>query len=260
MPRLLFNQEWFDSLSSEGQYETDFEGIVVSRAGILFPDYFAVSFKKAIHSDNDSRIPDFALIEKRYRNWWVVEIEMAHHSLHGHVLPQVQTFANGKYGTEHVEYLVAHSKEIDPVVVGDMVKGTQPRVLVVVNKTCADWVEPIRRHGGLLAVVEVFRSGRNQHVLRVNGEAPRSIAPQMVSTCRLDSLVPRLLQIDSPAALGVDAGGTLSITFGQGITDWQRVETQRSVWLNPLGRNPLTAKKTYMIMRDQNGLLLFQEA
>lgn len=260
MPRLLVNQEWFDPLSSEGQYETDFEGIVTSRAGILFPDYFAIPFKKAVHSENDSRIPDFALIEKRYRHWWVVEIEMAHHSLHGHVLPQVQAFANGKYGTEHVEYLVTHSKEIDSAAVADMVKGSQPGVLVVVNKTCPDWVEPIRRHGGLLAVVEVFRSGRNQHVLRVNGEAPRSTAPQAVSTCRLDPLVPRLLLIDSPAALGVDPGGTISIAFGHGFTDWQRVDTHRSVWLNPLGRNPLTAKKTYMIMRGENGLLNFQEA
>ncbi len=258
--RLLGDTEWFEPLSSEGQYEADFEGIVTSRAGVLFPEYFALPFKKAVHSEHDSRVPDLALIEKGYRSWWVVEIEMAHHSLYGHVLPQVQTFANGKYETEHIEYLVSRSKALDASAATDMVKGSQPGVLVIVNKDCPSWIEPIRRHGGLLAVVEVFRSGRNQYILRVNGETPAPTVSKLVSTCRLDPLLPRLLQIDSPAALGVGVGGSVSIGLGHGLTDWQRVDASRSVWLLPLGRNPLVARQEYAIMRNDEDALYFEQA
>lgn len=257
MVRLLVNQEWFDPVSSEGQYEFDFEELVLSRAALLFPDYHAVPFKKTVESEIDAKRPDLALIDKRYRNWWVVEIEMAHHSLQGHVLPQVEVFATGRYGIEHAEYLMAHSTEIDSVSVTDMIKGAQPRVLVIVNRNCPTWVEPIRRHNGLLNVVEVFRSDRNRHVLRINGDNPASDAAQLVSICRLDPLIPRLLRVDSPAALGIEPGGHVQIAFGGGLTDWARVDTQTAVWLNPLGRNPLEAQRTYRIIRDEEDRLYF---
>ncbi len=257
--RLLVKKEWFETISSEGQYETDFESIIQSRCSLLFPEYHAIPFKVPVESETERRIPDLALIERRYRHWWVVEVEMAHHSLNGHVLPQIDVFSRGTYGASHREYLLAKSDALNPTALADMIKGTQPRILVIVNRSVPDWVRPIHDLGGLLSVVEVFRSGRNEHILRINGDYPTANAEEVVSTCRLDEMMPRLLRVDSPADLRIAPGERLSIGFGGGFTDWERVDSADQVWLFPVKRHPLSAGKSYVILRDSHGGLSFKK-
>ena len=260
--RLLTNSEWFDAVSSESQYESDFESIILSNASVVFPEYYAVPFRVYVESDWDIRIPDLALIDKHYRHWWVVEIEMAHHSLRRHVLPQVEVFASARYGLEHANYIIDQlpSSAPNPALVRDMVKGAQPRVLVVVNKNVPRWLDSIHRLDGLVVVVEVFRSSRNQHIFRINGDNIAAAEIQLVSRCRLDNIIPRLLQIDSPAALEVTHGERLSIVFHEGVTEWERTDISNRVWLSPVARNPLRAGQDYRIMRDDKGRLYFDEA
>ena len=50
-------------------------------------------------------------------------------------------------------------KALNYAALSDMIKGAQPRVLVVVNHSVPSWIEPIRRLDGIVTVVEVFRSG-----------------------------------------------------------------------------------------------------
>ena len=259
--RLLINKEWFDAVSSEGQYESNFESIVVNNAALLFPEYHTLPFRVRVESEAGAKIPDLVLIDKQYRHWWVVEIEMAHHSLNGHVLPQVEVFASGKYGLEHAEYIVTHSPTVatNPTLIYDMIKGAQPRVLVVVNKSMPSWAEAIRRFQGLVSVVEVFRSSRNHHAFRINGDNPATSAAYRISLCRLDHTLPRLLQIDSPAALGITHGQHISITFRGGLTEWERIDVSNQVWLSPIGRNPFEAGRDYCIVRDDDGNLYFDE-
>ena len=259
--RILFNSEWFDVISSEGQYETDFESIVITHAVDLFPQFHVVKFRAPVESEDGRKIPDLALLDREYRFWWVVEVEMAHHSLASHVLPQVEVFARGKYGEEHADYMAAQSDDLDRVALQDMVKGAQPRVLVIVNRNVPDWIAPIRNIDGLVTVVEVFRSGRNRHILRLNGDYPPAGDSHIASRCRLDSLVPNLLLVDSPAALGVVAGEQVAIEFNGGLTYWSRLDISDNVWLMPSGRNPLAAKQEYVILRDpENRLILRTES
>ena len=255
---LIGQREWFDSLSSEGQYESDFESIVLSRSDILFPQYFALPFKIPVESENGRRIPDLALIDRKYRHWWVVEVEMSHHSLNGHVLPQVDVFAHGRYGTAHRDHLLAQSNSLNLTALSDMIKVNQPRVLVIVNRNVPEWIRHIKALSGTVSVIEVFRSERNEHILRLNGEFPSSVSEEMVSTCRLDDLMPRLLQVDSPAALGGIHGDRLSISFSGGFTDWERVDSADRVWLIPVNRNPLSIGHSYVILRDALGVLTFK--
>lgn len=260
--RLLNNNEWFDAISSESQYEKEFEFIVLHKSNLLFPDYHVLPFNLAVESEDGRRRPDLALIDYRYRFWWVVEIEMAHHSLRGHVLPQVEVFARGKYGTEHAEYMQRKAEEngllLDGRALLDMVKGAQPRVLVVVNQSVPNWVEPIHRFDGLLAIVEIFRSARNQHIFRINGDYPTIRSNELISACRLDMQIPRFLQIDSPAALGIRSGESLFIHLAERITEWERLDTGNRVWLCPVNRNPLMAGEEYQIWKNDDGRLFFK--
>ena len=257
MSKLLVNGDWFDSLS-HGQYETDFEALVKSRANQLFPEHYTAPFRALVETESDAKIPDLALIEKSYRSWWVVEVEMAHHSLRGHVLPQVEVFANGKYGIEHARYLVEKCSELRIDRLLEMIKGAQPRVMVIVDQNCPAWIEPLRHHDAILAVVEIFRSRNNEHILRINGESPASFPGHLITTCQLDPLLPRLLRLDSTAALSNQGGARISILYSGGLTEWQRIDARDNVWLCPVGRNPLSPNRIYQINVDDQQQLYFQ--
>ena len=256
--RLLVSDEWFDVVSSEGQYETDFESMVLDRADSLFPHFHAVHFRAPVESEEGRKIPDLALVDRDYRFWWVVEVEMAHHSLYGHVIPQVEVFARGKYGEEHANYIADRRHDLDRMALSDMVLGAQPRVLVVVNRNVPTWIEPLHRLDALVAVVEIFRSGRNRHILRVNGDYPEDEDASISSVCRLDRVLPNLLQIDSPATLGVTAGQPVAIEFNGGLTNWRRLDSSDQVWLVPSGRNPLVANQEYQILKDADNHLILR--
>ena len=256
--RLLFSNEWFDAVSSEGQYESEFESIIRSRASSLFPQFHVVPFRIAVESEEGTRIPDLALVDYAYRSWWVVEVEMAHHSLYRHVMPQVEVFARGKYGERHASQLARGCGELDAAALQDMILGAQPRVLVVVNRGVPEWIAPIHGLGGIVTVVEVFRSERNEHILRINGDYPEHEDAEIASICRLDNRLPNLLRVDSPASLGIAHGEEVAIEYNEGLTSWSRLDSADEVWLVPSGRNPLAAKQEYLIMKDAACRLTFK--
>ncbi len=202
MARILVDGEWYDELAPAALYETEFEEIVMAQASHLYPGYIGVRFKITIESETDSAQPDMALIEREYREWWVVEIEMAHHSFRSHILPQVRTLTQGVYGQKHVDYLCSQNPNLDRGAMVDMVKGRQPSVLVLVNSPQPEWQKELAPFGAIVTVFQVFRSDRNRHVFRANGDYPRRPVG-IVSKCSFDPMLKSLLRVESPAGLGV---------------------------------------------------------
>ena len=260
MPKILVNNNWYDAVSPSSLYEDDFEKIVFHQAQILYPGFLLVRFKKIVQSDTGSAMPDLALIDLEYRNWWVVEIEMANHSLETHVLPQVETLASAKYGEDEANYLIAQNNKLIRNRLLDMMKGVQPRVLVVVNGIVPNWIVPLNKFNAILQVIEIFRSDDNQHIFRVNGTNPISLRQDIVSDCHSDITIPRLVVIDSPASLGISSGDRIEIEFEGGITEWERIDSKDTVWLSPIKRNPLDYADNYQLIRDESGALHFERS
>ena len=258
MARLLIDDEWYEAIDGRSWYERDFEAVIEAHATSLFPGCHILPFKIAVESEHDRKIPDLALIDHEYRQWSVIEVEMAHHSLNNHVLPQVEVFSRGAYGEAHVDYLARQSPDLDRVALLDMVKGAQPRVVVVVNEDVPAWTQPIRNVGGEVLVVEVFRSLRNRHSFRVIGEYAVAMLAEVVTACRADSMLPNLVVVDSPAGLGVDHGERIEIAFNDRLTEWERMDVSDSVWLRPVKRSPLALGEEYEIRRTQSGRLAFR--
>lgn len=259
MPRLLINGEWYEQLASEGQYEADFERLLQSYAEHLFAGFITVPFKRTVQSDHGSAKPDLALVDQQYRGWWIVEVEMAHHSLEGHVLPQVDVLTKARYGSDEAEYLIASSRQLDATAVRAMVKGEQPRVMVIVNRNVQGWAERLYRMGAILTVAELYRSDKNHYVILANGEAPGILATDVVTTCRQDPLMSWLVKISSPAGLIPSGDGVVSIEFEGGFTEWTLIEVQDQVWLSPSGRSPLQIGVTYQIVKRENSRLVFEK-
>lgn len=258
MARILINQEWYTEIASTALYESDFENIIIDQAALIFTDYFVVPFKTKVFTDGDIVIPDLALIDKEYRGWWVVEIEMSYHSLDDHVLPQITKLLNGNYGRDQVEFLCSKYMGLNRGKVIDMMKGKQPQILVIVNKPVVDWVRIFRRFDVKVCVIEVFRSEKNKHVFRVNGEYP-SISSDYIIDCCYDPLIPRFMMVQSPAGLNIRSGDKIKIEYENCVTEWERIDGHDKVWLSPVSINPLPHGKKYIIVRQNNGCFEIRE-
>jgi hypothetical protein len=256
MARLLSRGEFYEKVSAQSVFEEDFERLLVANAADLYPSWHCLPFKQVVESEFGPAKSDLALVDRKYRRWWVVEVELASHSLHQHVEPQVRSLATGAYISAHAEALHLSRPDLELRALKDMVLGEQPRVLVLVNESRPDWIPSLHRWNARLGVVEIFRSSRNVDVLRVNGEHPDDLG-NVLTNCRVDALLRRSLVVGSPAALPVVPGGRLEIIFEGGTTQWRRIQSANCVWLMPVRRSPLPhGISEYQITQDNSGKLI----
>lgn len=90
--------------------EGDFEAEVVKALSCLMPEYRCGVFAGAFVLEGERRVADLALVHKSLSHWFVVEVELAGHSLEHHVLPQVRCFRYGDPEHSCVTSLVSLSE------------------------------------------------------------------------------------------------------------------------------------------------------
>lgn len=240
MARILHEGEWYEQVSSEALYEDEFERILAENAVHLFPSYHLVPFKLLVYSDDGSAKPDFALIDKSYRDWWIVEAEMSHHSFANHVEPQVITLSKASYGETAAHYLCQRNPQLDLNRMLSMVKGLPPNVVVIVNAPAMNWSRDLRSYRVLVTVLEIFRSRRNRHLYRLNGDSLPDRS-SIGSQCVVE--LSRFLRVLSPGILSIAHGETTPISFRGGIFPWSRTDLADRVYLScakPISLNPRT--------------------
>jgi len=181
---------------------------------------------------------------------------MGHHSLEGHVIPQVRRLARSTYQDAEADYLCAHSNALDRPKVMEMIKGEQPRVLVVANIPVPGWKDQLRPFNAAVAIFQIFRSRFNRYVYRINGDFPTEDY-EIISTCRCWD-IHRFLKIDAPTQLGIKRGEIITLYHEAGAMDWQRVDTADAVFLHALRDHPLQKGLLYQIVRQGDGTLAIQ--
>jgi hypothetical protein len=255
--KLLYNDIVFDEFATRSFYESEFERIVISRAASIFPGFFLVPFKSLVSSEIGSARADLALVACNYHAWWVVEVELSGHSFAGHVLPQIRVLGSAAYGEHEANLLCGSSNHLNILKVRAMMKGDQPRVLVLADEFHEEWVTPLAAANAALIGVEIYRSDRNQVVLRIEGQAPEPPI-EAWSECRFDALLPRLLGVRSPGILDVEPGQRVAISYGPYLTEWTRLDVGNKVWLAPVGRNVLDVRHSYRLVKDSSGEMRLQ--
>jgi hypothetical protein len=258
MARILVDNTWYEQMDPSALYESEFENLVLEQAPLLYPEFYAIPFKPVVFSEDDAAKPDFVLIDKEYRNWWVVEVEMIYHSLTSHVLPQIKTLSQATYGEQEAILLSRQDARLHLEKLRDMMKGKQPQVLVVLNASKSEWIAPLMRYDAILSFCEVFRSITGRWLLRVDGAYPQQQA-SVLSSCYVDPIMRQFLVVESPASLDVRPHQRVRIFYEGGITEWERIDSQDTIWLNSLAINPLSPKQKYDLLRRSDGEFVIQQ-
>lgn len=200
-----------------------------------------------VFTDFDSVKPDLALIDKKYRKWWVVEIELSIHSLRDHIIPQIRKLHDADYGSYLVESFIKDNRNLNKKKLESMLKGNPPNVIIILNRHMFEWIDELKRFNAIVMIVEVFRSRHNSHLLRVNGEFP-FIESEIISECYIDPLLNNFLILESPGGLSIKAGEAIDIQYENCLTKWKRLDISDKVFLTPINKNPLLEKVKYKLI------------
>lgn len=237
MARIFHNGNWYSPVDSASMYESTYESKILHSSEHLFPGYFCMSFKKPVESIYGTGIPDLVLIDREYREWIVVEVELEHHGLQGDVLDQVVKFSAGRYTAEHANYLASRHSYLDPAKLESLICGTQPRISIFVPVQKPEWWRTLLQYNATIAVIEVWEDDIGRSILKLDGDQPTAKPQEFLTNLFRDRNIAKGLKVENPAVLPSD--DRIRISIDGLISEWIVIKSKTNAWLMPTGKYPL---------------------
>jgi hypothetical protein len=242
--------------------EEHFQDVVANLMETALPDFFIIPADFLVE-DNFGRSarPDIVLIEKKYRRWFVIEVERILHSLEGHVLPQVETLANGAYSDPHATWLCDTDHRLLRPEVKRLVTASHPLVVVVADDAAVfnhGWKVLTERNLAQIATVEAFRCDETaESIAEWSGFEPS--APVMGSSSATPAPLINALIVTDPGAVGLLHASDLTMEFQDKSYSFRTVPAGGRIMLLPNTPVSLRDADAYEIsLREGHTLCLKQ--
>ncbi|MDP8208120.1 MAG: hypothetical protein P9L92_15755 [Candidatus Electryonea clarkiae] len=266
MSKLLVPVEdcWYHELSQIASYqESDFERTIKQQVEHVFPDYITISYKKTIYADGkEPRIPDLAMINKNYDDWWIVEVELSNHTIN-HVISQVDVFANGNYNSElDAKYIlerieVEQKPPLEYDKLKDLIKNKMPQILVIVDEPKTDWINELSKYNTIMMEFQTYKNTNGHEAYRISGEHPEVFIDE--SHCRYAKGMNNLLEILNPTMLDSILDDDIRVTYNGKTIICGMIDFDRSKFLRINGINPIIQNKTYVLYKDTQGNFILKQ-
>ena len=145
--------------------EGAFEAEVAKALTCFYPNYWCGVFSGAFTLEGDTRKSDLALIHKSVSHWFVIEVELASHSLEHHVLPQARSL---RYGEPDDSCITSITTAFDHVSRSDaesILRYIPRYVAVISNLYDAEWKISLNGLDVQYSTVSVYQnlSGKIAH-------------------------------------------------------------------------------------------------
>lgn len=172
---------------SEPTSEDQFELQVIRVAGLLMPNFNVARWKPRIRDwHGHGARPDLAMISHDLENWYVIEVELASHSVSRHIRPQLETLRNGVYDRTLVPSLRKSFPSVDEDQLTRLV-ARDPGLLCIVDQYTEMIWRVCKATGFEMAVLEPYHENLGSwavFVERLPSELSRSSTPTTFSLSR----------------------------------------------------------------------------
>jgi hypothetical protein len=236
MNKILNQGNWYNLVSSNSVYEISYENQILRFSKDIFPGFYCSKFKIKVNSVFGNCIPDLVLVHKEYKDWYVVEVELEHHSLGSHVADQIRSMHYGEYGSEHGKYLLKEIPGLDQEKVAELIKQ-KPKTLVIVPISKISWRESLYQYQTKIMCIEVWEDDKGIPLLRIDGDLPESYEEKFITELEIDRSLNRLLKVKNTGS--IPAEGKMQIDISGRTSEWRIISTSAGKWLNPDGKWPL---------------------
>lgn len=150
--------------------ETEFEHEVVGALARTYSRYVCFLFGGTfVHPECGAKRPDLVLVAKDLSHWFVVEVEIASHSLEHHVLPQVRAFVYGEPQSDCASSL-ASKLQISYQRAETLVRLVPKSVAVITNRRDEQWLAAIRALNAQMLVMSRYSSASGVRAVGIEGE------------------------------------------------------------------------------------------
>lgn len=249
----VYEQVFYDN-------EEHYEVIAKKQLAALLEDFVVVDFKPFVLGDEGvRRKPDLALVDRRYRMWVVVEVELAHHSLRHHVLPQLRVLATGNYEDSHAEYMAAMDPSLKIDRLTQMVRYDPPKVMVLVNSKSVledGWSILESDYGVKLCFLETYRASSGDFIFNFSGYLPE-IKRSRIAGAKKHKMM-NALTCAKPQAIPYSKQGIIMFFDGKPVI-WGVTKTADRAVLIPKSPVNLVDNRNYEILRSENGRLYLRQ-
>jgi len=158
----------FQMLDATSMPEAEFENDVAQALMCYEPGFVCVPFHGTFTFERESYRPDLALVARDASHWFVIEVELVTHSLHGHVVPQVRALRYGEPQPDCVESL-ANGASISRSQASRLINDVPRSVLVAVNRRLVEWEYALRAVDVGLVSISVYGAPEGERAYEVNG-------------------------------------------------------------------------------------------
>ena len=270
MAKILIQEKhksfWFERLSVISYYsEGEFERRLINQASSLFRDYYVVPFKKTIAHVNDASnttTPDLAFIKKDYTSWLIVEVELKSHD-YEHVKRQVDVMRKPDFNKQDIiAYLTKQEPHVldppgfsfDAAQLTTLITTVKAGVMVIVDQTHEGWEGKLNKVGVLLCVVQAYRNGDGEEILRIKGQFPKVYTGFVF--CRIVKDPVNSIEVINHHELldKLVTGDRLEIYLKEILTKWTAIRKRNNkLFLKCMGSVfPLLPGKDFLIKFDEH--------
>lgn len=251
--QILNDKTWFQEIYPTSFYnEDDLERAIILNLETLFSGYYALPFKKALKNNinGKDKKPDLALIRHDYKEWYIIEVELAGHDIQ-HIKDQIDTFYNADITDDHANYMYNKRTDVlnrDNVI--RMIRNHSPKLMVIINENVVEIESSIQEYECLMCVFQVFLDQNNNPIYRLNGKHPLVLTD--FCHCKITKNLPFMVEVLDGVfcdTYGVMESSEILISYNDKVTKWCRVDDGRRTFLTckstffPL--NPMAS--TYML-------------
>ncbi len=211
------------------EIERDFEAQVLRVASEIMPGFTAASWKPLIRDRHGrgAAKPDLAMIARDLESWYVIEVELAVHSVPGHIAPQLETLGNGVYDSSLLPSLQRAFPSESADALTRMVRR-EPGLLCIADQYTERIGRTCRDTGFELVVLEPYfgtLGGWAVLVEKIPSELTSVITPGAYALRRADRLgdsIVLMLPRDFPASFY-----KIRVPIALGSDEYRFVQVQR---------------------------------
>lgn len=230
---VLHKGKWYMPLSSRSIYESEYESSLRRFADNLFPGYWCAPFTELVESEYGGAKADLVLVDKGYRSWVIVEVELEHHSLYNHIEPQMRRLVYGRYSERHAKCIANGIEGVSITHLEMLIRTVDPQFLVVSPKVPDDWQGPLSMISVTTCAIQIFINDQDERLLVAGGSRPVSDPDEYVSVIEPDPYYPRAYRVLAPSALMGQSH--IQVNYDGYLTTWKIVSASTTMLLIPNG-------------------------
>jgi hypothetical protein len=206
--------------------EIEFEAEVHKALNCLMPNYWCRVFSGSFKHEGERRMSDLVMIHRDLSHWFVVEVEIAGHSLERHVLPQVRCLRFGDPTDTCITSLMNAFPEFPEKKAQEILNHVPRSVMVIANIHDPVWFHALRGLDAEYLVVSVYEGTKGRRAYEIEGRV--SVRKESMGFAQFSSTYN---SIKTAKSCQIPLG-TIQIEdqFGN-IGDWTVTEAPEALWL-----------------------------